>query len=84
MDLRATASYFAGNPISGGFRTDLSGELCFRSDRVKVWAFGPTHYNCDFTIGEDGADPLRLVTNQRGYPNKPKATRFNARKTIEA
>ncbi|OAA67282.1 hypothetical protein SPI_01858 [Niveomyces insectorum RCEF 264] len=56
------------NPIAAGFRTDLSREACFQAPKVKVWAFGHTHYNCDFVVERGSmAGPLRLVTNQRGY-----------------
>ncbi|KAM3527780.1 hypothetical protein MY4038_006163 [Beauveria bassiana] len=34
--------------ISSGFMTDLSTELCWKAPVVKVWAFGHTHFNCDF------------------------------------
>ncbi|TVY19716.1 Uncharacterized protein LARI1_G003228 [Lachnellula arida] len=52
----------AQSKISSGFASDLSGEECWRSANVKVWAFGHTHFNCDFVEGGK-----RVVTNQRGY-----------------
>ncbi|KAI9879149.1 MAG: hypothetical protein M1830_009408 [Pleopsidium flavum] len=54
----------AQSKISSGFSSDLSGEVCWTSQNVRVWAFGHTHFNCDFV------DPIagkRIVTNQRGY-----------------
>ncbi|KAB5586201.1 hypothetical protein GE09DRAFT_1210776 [Coniochaeta sp. 2T2.1] len=67
-DLCAIDSRHAGSPISSAFSTNLSSERCFTSPKVKVWAFGHTHYNCDFMVERgNGAGPLRLVTNQRGY-----------------
>lgn len=64
----------SGDALASSFATDLSAEACFRSPKVKVWAFGHTHYNCDFFIPRSGdavvtgaPPPLRLVTNQRGY-----------------
>ncbi|KAK2745545.1 hypothetical protein FQN57_003670 [Myotisia sp. PD_48] len=54
----------AKSKISSGFMTDLSDEQCWRSGSVKVWAFGHTHFNCDFEDSETG---IRAVTNQRGY-----------------
>jgi hypothetical protein len=67
-DQRAQDPRHAGSAISTAFSTDLSGEKCFRSAKVKVWAFGHTHYNCDFAMErERGAGPIRLVTNQKGY-----------------
>ena len=58
----------SGSPISSAFSTDLSRERCFTSPKVRAWAFGHTHYNCDFLVERgNGAGPLRLFTNQRGY-----------------
>ncbi|KAK4654951.1 hypothetical protein QC762_406010 [Podospora pseudocomata] len=48
--------------VASAFRTDLSREKCWRSDRVKLWAFGHTHFNCDFSV-----DGKRVCTNQKGY-----------------
>lgn len=50
--------------IGSGFATDLSTAACWRSRDVKLWAFGHTHFNCDFT---DAGTGKRVVTNQRGY-----------------
>ncbi|KAK2599186.1 hypothetical protein QQS21_005377 [Conoideocrella luteorostrata] len=67
-DRRAIEPRHAGSSIGSAFSTDLSEQPCFRSGKVKVWAFGHTHYNCDFECDRAGdAGPLRLVTNQRGY-----------------
>lgn len=52
-----------GSNISSGFRTDLSNETCWKEKAVKLWAFGHTHYNCDF-VDEHGK---RVLANQRGY-----------------
>ena len=54
----------ASSAISSGFRTDLSREECWVHPSVRLWAFGHTHYNCDF---EDVATKKRVATNQRGY-----------------
>ncbi|KAI9778118.1 MAG: hypothetical protein M1816_004265 [Peltula sp. TS41687] len=50
-------------PMSSAFSTDLSTELCWTSLQVKLWAFGHTHFNCEFY------DPLSklIFTNQKGY-----------------
>ena len=83
-DVRAIDPRHAGSAITSGFSTDLSKEPCFRSDEVQVWAFGHTHYNCDFTVErEDGARPLRLLANQRGY-YFDQAEGFDEEKTVEA
>ncbi|KAH7309121.1 calcineurin-like phosphoesterase [Stachybotrys elegans] len=58
----------ANSPRSYAFRSDLSGQTCFQSGNVKLWAFGHTHYNCDFSVERHGnAEPLRLLSNQQGY-----------------
>ncbi|KAF4782433.1 calcineurin-like phosphoesterase [Colletotrichum scovillei] len=67
-DARASDPRHAQSPITSGFATDLSKEDCFKSARVKLWAFGHTHYNCDFSVEREGdTEPLRLIANQRGY-----------------
>ncbi|KAK3899335.1 hypothetical protein C8A05DRAFT_37057 [Staphylotrichum tortipilum] len=81
-DERATEPRHAGSRITSGFSTDLSGERCFASGRVKVWAFGHTHYNCDFVVERGEAGPLRLVANQRGYYFS-QTEGFDGEKTIE-
>lgn len=84
-DARAVEPRHAGSPVGCAFATDMSGEACFRSGKVVVWAFGHTHYNCDFVVereGGAGAAPLRLVTNQRGY-YFAQAPGFDGEKTIE-
>lgn len=50
--------------IQSAFSTDLSQEICWINPSVKTWAFGHTHWNCDFV---DEATGKRVVTNQRGY-----------------
>lgn len=68
VDRRSIDQQRAASKITCGFATDLSREACFKSSRVKTWAFGHTHFNCDFLVDREGdAAPLRLVTNQRGY-----------------
>ncbi|KAF2278515.1 uncharacterized protein EI97DRAFT_431740 [Westerdykella ornata] len=66
-DARSVDPRHGASPISSGFSTDLSGEVCFKSEKVKVWAFGHTHFNCDFTVDRECGVPLRLLANQRGY-----------------
>lgn len=68
LDARANDQKHTGSPITSAFATDLSSEPCFKSDAVKVWAFGHTHYNCDFEVAREvGVGTLRLLANQRGY-----------------
>ena len=67
-DARAVDPRHATSSITSAVSTDLSMEKCFQSEKVKLWAFGHTHYNCDFTIErKEGAGSIRLLTNQRGY-----------------
>ena len=54
----------ASGPLVSAFATDLSNEPCWKSQKVKLWAFGHTHYNCSFV---DTATGKQVVTNQRGY-----------------
>lgn len=50
--------------VQSAFVTDLRGSSCWSSPSVKIWAFGHTHWNCDFVDAETGK---RLIANQRGY-----------------
>ncbi|KAK1963323.1 calcineurin-like phosphoesterase [Colletotrichum sublineola] len=67
-DSRTIDPRHAHSTITPAFATDLSEEPCFKSASVELWAFGHTHYNCDVKVEREGnAEPLRLLTNQRGY-----------------
>lgn len=81
-DARATQPQHAGSRITAGFSTRLSQEPCFVNPKVKVWAFGHTHYNCDFVVEREGAGPWRLLANQRGY-YFAQAAGFDGAKTVE-
>jgi len=65
--------------ISSGFASDLSGEVCWTSGNVVAWAFGHTHFNCDFVELGSGK---RVVTNQRGYYFQ-QAVGFDGGKIVE-
>lgn len=62
-------------PLNSAFRTDLSAEKCWESARVKVWAFGHTHFSCQFVDkgdrgeGQSDREERRklVVANQKGY-----------------
>lgn len=83
LDARAVDPRHAGSPITSAFSTDLSKEKCFESGSIKLWAFGHTHYNCDFVVDRGGgAGPLRLVANQRGY-YFAQSVGFDGGKTVE-
>ncbi|KAB8349706.1 hypothetical protein FH972_023721 [Carpinus fangiana] len=64
IDGRANDPRHEGSTGTSGFVTDLSKEVCWTSKSVSVWAFGHTHWNCDFIDEETGK---RVFTNQRGY-----------------
>lgn len=66
---------YIGSPGSSAFATDLVKEACWGSP-VKVWAFGHTHWSCDFVH-----NGVRVVGNQRGY--SAAAPGFNASFTIK-
>ncbi len=63
-DPRASNPKHRGSDVSSGFVTDLSREECWVNPKVRMWAFGHTHYNCDFV---DDATGKKIVTNQKGY-----------------
>jgi hypothetical protein len=72
IDARANEARHARSRVNEGFRTDLSAEVCWRSPRVKMWAFGHTHFDCQFYDGVeaegDGEGRMKLVVaNQKGY-----------------
>jgi Calcineurin-like phosphoesterase len=49
---------------NSAFATDMSKEVCWSSTQVRLWAFGHTHYNCDF---EDPHTKKRVFASQKGY-----------------
>ncbi|KAI1290532.1 Ser/Thr protein phosphatase superfamily [Xylaria venustula] len=64
LDERTTDPRHRNSAISSGFATDLSSSPVWLSEDVAVWAFGHTHFNCDYLDERTGK---RVVTNQRGY-----------------
>ncbi|OBZ73205.1 hypothetical protein A0H81_06951 [Grifola frondosa] len=53
---------FNDQPTNSAFATELAGETCWTSGKVSLWAFGHTHWCCDFE-----RDGVRVYSNQRGY-----------------
>ena len=53
---------FDGQPSNSAFATELTGQPCWKSGKVKFWGFGHTHWCCDFE-----RDGVRVYSNQRGY-----------------
>lgn len=74
--------------VNSAFVTDLSKEDCWNSTIVKLWAFGHTHFNCDFVEsgfphnGSPRPKYMRVVTNQRGYFRSDEAPGFDAEKVV--
>ena len=62
-DNRAVDSRHKDSPVTSGFATDLGAEQCWTNPSVVMWAFGHTHFSCDFSdeVGK------RVVANQKGY-----------------
>ncbi|KAJ7575090.1 Ser/Thr protein phosphatase protein [Mycena floridula] len=57
---------FFGGINSSAFSTELTADPCWTSGNVKLWAFGHTHWCCDFIKAG-----VRVLANQRGYyPNE--------------
>ena len=52
---------FDGVLTSSAFATELTEEVVWTSGNVKVWAFGHTHWGCDFE-----RNGVRVYSNQRG------------------
>ena len=59
--------------------TDLCQEPCWTSSSVVLWAFGHTHFNCDFI---DSATGKRVLTNQYGG-RRSEAEGFDAEKVVD-
>ena len=64
--------------VQSAFVTDLQNESCWNSRSVRLWAFGHTHYNCDFVDPKTG---MRVLSNQRGY-GREDAFDFDAEKVV--
>lgn len=53
---------FDNGITNSAFATELTNEPCWTSGKVKLWAFGHTHWCCDFV-----RNGVRVYSNQRGY-----------------
>jgi hypothetical protein len=64
-DPRANNPKHQGSEVSSGFVTDLRDEECWKSRAVRMWAFGHTHYNCDFeeVTGQEGLGQPKRVSH---------------------
>ncbi|KAK1765663.1 Metallo-dependent phosphatase-like protein [Phialemonium atrogriseum] len=63
-DKRASNPRHENTPIHPAFVTDLARQPCWTARAVVLWAFGHTHFNCDFRDWRTGK---RVYANQRGY-----------------
>lgn len=63
LDVRTINPKHNNSTVSSGFATDLAREECWVNKNVVCWAFGHTHFNCDFTDDHG----KRIVSNQKGY-----------------
>ncbi|OIW34867.1 hypothetical protein CONLIGDRAFT_651140 [Coniochaeta ligniaria NRRL 30616] len=63
FDARAVDERHTDSPVRSGFATDLQTEECWKSQSVVLWAFGHTHFSCDF-VDDLGKN---IVANQKGY-----------------
>jgi hypothetical protein len=66
-------------PVASGFATDLGREECWTNPSVALWAFGHTHFSCDFS---DGGRGKRVVANQRGYDMALESTFVSAKTSV--
>jgi hypothetical protein len=64
MDPRANNPQHEGRSVSSNFVSDLSEAPCWLSPAIKFWAFGHTHYSCDYRDEKTGK---LVVANQKGY-----------------
>ena len=53
---------YLGQPTNSAFATEMTLQKCWASGTVVMWAFGHTHWCCDFV-----RDGIRVYSNQRGY-----------------
>ena len=65
--------------VQSAFSTDLSDQICWTSLRVKLWAFGHTHFNCDATDPQTGKS---VIANQKGY-QRAELLNFDGAKVVK-
>lgn len=53
---------FNDGPTNSAFATELTDEAFWGGGKIKLWAFGHTHWCCDFE-----RKGVRVYANQRGY-----------------
>lgn len=80
-DPRANDPRHKGSEMNAGFVTDLSAEPCWTSPNVRMWAFGHTHYPCDFV---DEATGKKVLTNPKGYWRDPRVSGLGMPRRIKS
>jgi hypothetical protein len=76
--IRGTAEpKYEGGATNSAFSTELTGETCWTSGKVKLWAFGHTHWSCDFE-----RNGVRVYSNPRGYGNEG-SENYDSGKVVE-
>ncbi|KAL3931185.1 MAG: hypothetical protein SGARI_004271 [Bacillariaceae sp.] len=72
-----SAPQFEGMDSTHCFSSNLQNLLSQPYSPIEVWACGHTHYNFDLGVAQDNRSDgesklVRVVSNQRGYKNRPK------------
>ncbi|KDQ50913.1 hypothetical protein JAAARDRAFT_41697 [Jaapia argillacea MUCL 33604] len=67
------APMYEGSNVSSAFATELTSEPCWKSKNVFLWAFGHTHFCCDFM-----RDGVRVYSNARGRGSGSKSFQSEA------
>jgi len=71
-----SAPQYEGQDSTHCFSSDLQSLLVHPYSPIDVWACGHTHYNFDLQLAQsnrsDDGKRVRVVSNQRGYKNRPK------------
>mmetsp|Transcript_7666 Transcript_7666/g.11722 ORF Transcript_7666/g.11722 Transcript_7666/m.11722 type:complete len:307 (+) Transcript_7666:60-980(+) len=70
---------YNGNELNCCFSTNLK-TILVSYDNIVAWACGHTHYNFDFRVGNN----VRIVSNQRGYKDRPNKSYDRKGVVIEA
>lgn len=69
-----SAPQYVGSKSSSGFATELTSEPCWTSGNVVLWAFGHTHFPCEFV-----REGVKVYSNARGnkYEASTRENPFN-------
>ncbi|TFY78642.1 hypothetical protein EWM64_g5371 [Hericium alpestre] len=53
---------FIGGPTNSAFATELTAQACWTAGGIVLWAFGHTHWSCDFV--RDGCETVQVLKEQ--------------------